>query len=87
MTEESEHYMCASQVHKSPATYLDIAQITRYKHICRPDLHRVVFAMFSAIAVHIAKIILASGPQWRPHGELQHNTAPNRSCFVSDYGM
>ena len=43
--------------------------------------------MFSATAEYIAIILLASDPQWWPRGELQHNVAPSRSCFVPDYGM
>jgi hypothetical protein len=87
MTEESVHYICASQVHKSPATYLALAPVTRYKHIWRPDLPRSIFAMFSATVEHITRILLASGPQWWARGVRLHDVARSRSSFVHDYGM
>jgi hypothetical protein len=52
--------MCASQVHRSLATYLVLKPVTRYKHIRRHDLPRAIFAMPSATAEHIARILLAS---------------------------
>jgi hypothetical protein len=76
-----------SKVDKSPLTSLDIVPITRYTHIWRPDLPRTIFAMFSATAEHIARIHLASDPQWRPRGERLHETANSRSHFVLDYKM
>jgi hypothetical protein len=75
MTKESEHYMCASKVNKSPTTSLDPETVIRYKHISRPDLPRAIVAMFPTTAEHIVRILLASNPDWWPHGELQHNVA------------
>jgi hypothetical protein len=43
--------------------------------------------MFFAIAEHIARILLASDPQWRPRGECLHDVAHSRSHFMPDYGM
>jgi hypothetical protein len=87
MTQESEHYTGTSKVHKSSATSLDPEPVIRYKHNQRFDLPRAIFAMFSAIAEHIARILLASDPRWWPFGECLHDATDSMSHFVPDYRM
>jgi hypothetical protein len=62
MTEEREHYTGTSKVHKSHVALLDPETVTKYKHIRRPDLPRAIFKVYSAIAEHVTRILLASGP-------------------------
>jgi hypothetical protein len=62
MTEESEHYMDRSKVHKSPATSLDLAPDTQDKHTTRPGPPRAITTTYFAEAEHVARLILAPGP-------------------------
>jgi hypothetical protein len=62
MTEESEHYMDRSKVHKSPATSLDPELDTQDKHTTRPGPPRAVPTTYFAEAQHVARLLLAPGP-------------------------
>jgi hypothetical protein len=62
MTEESEHCMDRSKVHKSPATSLDLEPDTQDKHTSKPGLPRAVITTYFAEVEHIARLLLALGP-------------------------
>jgi hypothetical protein len=62
MTEESEHYMDCSKVHKSPATSLDPEADTQDKHTIRPKPPRTVTTTYFVEAEHVARLLLAPRP-------------------------
>jgi 5-methylcytosine-specific restriction endonuclease McrA len=87
MTEEGKHYTRTTKVHKSLVTSLDSEPVTRYKHILRPGLLRAILEVYSTIAEHITRILLAPGTRWWPCGEQLLDAAHSMSHFVPDYGM
>jgi hypothetical protein len=62
MTEESEHYMDRSKIHKSPATSLDPEPDTQDKHTTRPGPPRAVTTTYFAEVEHVTRLLLAPGP-------------------------
>jgi hypothetical protein len=62
MTEESEHYMDRSKVHKSPTTSLLPEPVTKEKHTTRLEPPRAVTMTYFAEAEHVARLLLALGP-------------------------
>jgi hypothetical protein len=62
MTEESEHYMDRSKVHKSPATSLVPEPDTQDKHTTRPGPPRAVTTTYFAEAEHVMRLLQAPGP-------------------------
>jgi hypothetical protein len=87
MTEESEHYTGTTKLHKSLVTSMDPEPVRKCKHIWRPSLLRAILEVYFAIALHIARILLAPGPRWWPCGEQLHDAARSRAHFVPDYVM
>jgi hypothetical protein len=63
MTEESEHYMDRSKVHKSPATSIDPEPDTQDKHTTRPGPPRAVTTTYFVEAKHVARLLLAPRPR------------------------
>jgi hypothetical protein len=62
-TEESEHYMDCSKVHKSPVTSLDPEPNTQDKHTTRPGPPGAITTTYFAKAKHVARFLLAPGPR------------------------
>jgi hypothetical protein len=61
MTEDSEHYMDRSKVHKSPATSLDPEPDTQNRHTTSPGPPRAVTMTYFAKAEHVVRLLLAPG--------------------------